>query len=181
MIFSICCLIFGFYSLHQYSQVPVCSNNLASSSSDSIDENTNIIVEISGAIEKPGVYDLQRGQRVSEVLEMAGGLSTKADFFLIQKNINLSRIVFDGEKIYFPFQNEITETSNQINNDNFEIKTKLSLNNSSKEELMSIKGIGEVKATQIINLRPITSLNMLVENRILSETQLASILNDVSL
>ena len=47
---------------------------------------------------------------ISEVLEMAGGLSTKADFFLIQKNINLSRIVFDGEKIYFPFQNLFLNT-----------------------------------------------------------------------
>ena len=57
-----------------------------------------IYVDISGAVEKPGVYDVKEGTRVFEVIEMAGGLTSEADI----DGFNRAEEVFDGQKLTIP-------------------------------------------------------------------------------
>ena len=47
-----------------------------------------ILVDVGGAVEKPGVYELEVGARIKDVLVMAGGLSAKADREWVEKNLN---------------------------------------------------------------------------------------------
>lgn len=52
-----------------------------------------ISVEIGGFVAKPGVYQLPAGSRVSDLLDLAGGLTKEV------KNINRVAILKDGQKI----------------------------------------------------------------------------------
>lgn len=117
----------------------------------------NIMVDISGAVEKPGVYELSSDSRVSDAIEAAGGVKNDADHAYIAKNINLAQKVSDGEKIYLPFAGEAS--AGQVAGDT---AGKVSINSGSKEELESLPGIGPVTADKIIKNRPYSSVDDLL-------------------
>ncbi|MGD9568508.1 MAG: helix-hairpin-helix domain-containing protein [Sedimentibacter sp.] len=103
--------------------------------------NKSIYVDIDGAVNKPGVYELGNGDRVIDAINMAGGLNENA----YTKNLNKARVLTDGEKIYILSLDEaenISEDSNLIN-----------INTASINDLMSLPGIGEVYAERIIDYR----------------------------
>ena len=60
-------------------------------------------VFIYGAVKKPGVYEIQKGARLYELVSLAGGLSQEA---AIGYN-NLAREIVDGEQIYVPTEEEV--------------------------------------------------------------------------
>ncbi len=106
------------------------------------DSNVYIFVDIDGAVHNPGVYQLKRGDRVNDAINMAGGLIDDA----YTKNLNKARILVDGEKIYIMTKNEIESTT--------EFNTNLiNINTASVNDLMSLPGIGEVYANRIIDYR----------------------------
>ncbi len=88
--------------------------NALNESSNQIEatENHSIICDISGAVVNPGVYELTYGQRLNDLIELAGGLSDDADV----NRINRARIVSDSEKVYIPSIDEdnIIAYSNSI-------------------------------------------------------------------
>ncbi len=57
-----------------------------------------IVVHVTGAVKKEGVYKLKPGDRIVDVLELAGGAEMRADF----SSINLAEKVKDGQKIVIP-------------------------------------------------------------------------------
>ena len=125
-----------------------------------IEEETTsslLIVDIKGEILNPGIYEIEPNQRVMDIINLAGGLLEDAD----TSNINLSMKVEDEMVIIIP---KITEESKeQIVNSASIIEKKssapntsngkVSINNATLEELMTVKGIGEVKAKKIIEYR----------------------------
>lgn len=70
----------------------------------------DIYVDISGAVNSPGVYKLTSEARLTDVLSNAQGVSSEANFAWVSKNLNLSRRVSDSEKIYVPFQWDSAES-----------------------------------------------------------------------
>lgn len=127
-------------------------------------------VDIKGAIKKPGVYKVAKTAIVNDVIKLAGGLKSNA----YTLNINLSQQVKDSMVIYIYTKNEIRKTTNAIITDttckteiveiNNCIETtttkavdnnisKINLNTATKEELMTLTGIGESKAIAIIEYR----------------------------
>jgi len=98
---------------------------------------SNWIVEVKGEVKKPGLYFLGSDARVNDAIILAGGLTMEAD----TDNLNLASRITDGMVIYVPGKNGGAEYS------------KISINNGSLDELMSISGIGEVKARSIIDYR----------------------------
>jgi len=64
--------------------------------------NKKIKVDIEGAVEKPGVYEIPFDSRIEDVLISAGGLSVKADREYVSKSVNLAQKLIDGAKIYIP-------------------------------------------------------------------------------
>lgn len=103
----------------------------------------NIIVDIDGAVSKPGVYEFSLGARVIDAINKAGGLTQRAD----TKNLNKARKLIDGEKIYIPEEGE------EVYLDNENIQEKININTATKEQLMSLDGIGEVYSLRIIEYR----------------------------
>ena len=136
---------------------------------DNIDKKTvsdlKVVVDIKGMVANPGVYEVDRTYRVNDVISLAGGLLDGADTSLI----NLAKTVTDEMTIIIYSSDEVLEKlKGQIcvcdcpiqendacieednTKDNNEI---ININTASKEELMTLPGIGEVRAEEIINYR----------------------------
>ncbi|KKS02782.1 MAG: Exogenous DNA-binding protein [candidate division WWE3 bacterium GW2011_GWF2_41_45] len=71
---------------------------------NSCDEIIDISVEISGAVSNPGVYDLNDGSRIIDAIKTAGDFTPDYDYYWVSKNINLSQILKDEQKIFIPFE-----------------------------------------------------------------------------
>ena len=120
----------------------------------------DIKVYISGEIIKPGVYTVNDGDRLVDLIDMAGGLSELAN----DKNLNLAQKLEDQMKIYIPNINEkeLVEAgdtnSSSINTDDSSKKL-ININLASKEELMTLPNIGEKRAEAIIEYRQTNKFN----------------------
>lgn len=107
-----------------------------------------IMVHISGQVYNPGIYELIEGDRIVDVVDLAGGLTKEADL----DRINLAKKLNDEDKIYIPLVEEDvlfeSETLQSTNNNG-----KTNINNCSKQELEKLPGIGEVIAGRVIEYR----------------------------
>lgn len=118
------------------------------------EENKIIMVHISGQVYNPGIVELELGNRVIDAVKLAGGLKKDADI----DRINLAKKLVDEEKIYIPEIGE--EISNDISVESKssykEESGKININSCSREELISLPGIGEAIADKIIEYREAT-------------------------
>lgn len=134
-------------------EVEIISANLASEQGGkSVGE---IVVDVEGEVEKPGIYKLASGSRIGDALVVAGGLAANADREWVAATLNLAQRIEDGEKIYIPDKS----VSQQISNSAGQVvsvsaNSKMNLNTASVSELDSLEGIGEARAKAIIDNRP---------------------------
>lgn len=116
-------------------------------------EPCNIFVYICGSVVSPGVYELSDGARVYEAIEHAGGFKEEA----AQEAINQAEKVTDGQQIYIPTKEEVeageTEVSKQWVGGDSSLSGKVNINTASKDELMTLSGIGDSRAESIIAYR----------------------------
>lgn len=120
-----------------------------------------IFVDIKGEVLNPGLYEVPTNKRVMDIITAAGGLTEFAD----TSTINLSKKVEDQMVIIVNKIGEETKESSLQNDarivasDALISKTNktstgpISINQASKEELMTLNGIGEAKAASIIDYR----------------------------
>jgi len=122
-----------------------------------------ILIDIGGAVEKPGIYEFSSEARVNDALVAAGGLSGEADRDWVSQNLNLAGKLTDGVKIYIPFQDE-TDT----NKDSPSLRKgeSLNLNTASLAELDTLWGIGPATGQKIIDSRPYAKIEELLEKKI---------------
>lgn len=152
--------------------------------------NETIKIDIKGAVNNPGVYELAQNSRVIDAIAISGGLTKEADTSLINLSKNLldemvliiytvdeinemregnTSVKYIEKECICPkiendacIENIIDNNPNNIvdnnpnnvvdNNPNTE-NDKISLNNATLDELMTLDGIGEVKAKAIIAYR----------------------------
>lgn len=143
-----------------------------------------IVVDIQGAVKKPGVYTLSEDQRLNSVISLAGGLTKDADTHYIAKNINLASRVQDGMKIYLPFEGEKLEArsdSGAIGVGSVDQASGLmNINSASESELDALPGIGPATAAKIISLRPFTAVEELLSKKAVGEAVFAKIKDKVT-
>lgn len=112
-----------------------------------------LVVYVCGEVKNPGVYELEAGSRLYEALNAAGGVTKKA----APTYLNQAELLEDGEQIYVPAQDEIQEKDTEKTSGNpgksARDDGKINLNTASKEELLTLPGIGEAKAQSIISYR----------------------------
>ena len=65
---------------------------------------SNIFVEVAGAIKSPGVFELDEGSRIIDLVNLAGGFNEDASEVWISRYINLSNQLQDAQKIYIPYK-----------------------------------------------------------------------------
>lgn len=122
---------------------------------------TALFVDIQGAVLKPGVYSFSsKDPRLQDALVAAGGLSDQADRDWIAKQLNLASKLKDGMKLYIP---SVHENQSQAS------LTLLNLNTAAMSQLEELPGIGSKTAEKIIQERPFTSIDELVEKKLVSE------------
>ena len=118
-------------------------------------QEKEIYIYVCGQIQNPGVYILPEGSRICDLFEAAGGLTdvAAADYW------NQARLLTDGEMIYVPTEEEVEdrildrESGSHIDTKETEDSDKVNINTASKEELMTLPGIGETKALAILAYR----------------------------
>ncbi len=136
-----------------------------------------VTVDIKGAITSPGVYEVEEGSRVQDVIRLANGLVENADVSLI----NLSKkvedemviVIYTKEEILAfkeknnasssttpiiecpeePIINDACISNEKSENQESVEATKVSINQSDLKTLMTLPGIGESKAQAIISYR----------------------------
>lgn len=148
-----------------------------------------LVVDIQGAVKNPGVYELSKGDRVSDALKKAGGLVDEADNLRIAKTINLAAFLTDGMKLYFPFDGEevmgntSSDESTKGVNVSFSSYTQgfISINNATESELDKLPGIGQITAKKIIDNRPYSTIEELITKKVISEKLFEKIKNQLSL
>lgn len=113
-----------------------------------------VFVHVCGAVNHPGVYELSEGSRIFDAVEAAGGMTASA----AAAYLNQAALVTDGQQLYVPTKEEAdtgnamspaaqSEVSGQAEDG------KVDLNHASKNELMTLPGIGDAKAESIIRYR----------------------------
>lgn len=146
-------------------------SDLVSSDSGSLNK-AGIMIHIDGAVEKPGVYELNENSRLKDALNSAGGLSKNADRAYFARNFNLSQILKDQQKIYIPNSQEILHNS-AIPDELSQIKgvstSQVNINTASQVALEALPGIGPVTAQKIISGRPYQLASDLVSKKKVSK------------
>ena len=123
---------------------------LAEKTEVSTTKETVIFVDIKGAVQNPGVYQMKVGDRVKDALDAAGGLTEEAD----SQKVNLAKRLEDQMVIVVPKVGEEAEeipegaTSKEATKEG-----KVNINTATVEELKTLKGVGEKKAEAIIEYR----------------------------
>ena len=124
-----------------------------------------LFVHVCGSVNDPGVYAVAEGTRIYQAVELAGGMAEDAN----ESYLNMAEVVSDGQKIYVPSQQEQPEengnemsglagmTSNaggsQSGLESGQTGSKVNINTATKEQLMTLPGIGESRANDIITYR----------------------------
>lgn len=159
-----------------------------------------IFVDVSGAVKKPNLYQINYGARIKEVVDKAGGLSENADVLYFNRNFNFARIVSDQEKIYIPSISEINNgvfIQNQLSFDYISPVTNvntfsttdntatdgqlININSGTIEELDQLPGIGQVTANKIISNRPYATFDELIIKKAINKNVFDKIKNLITL
>ena len=120
------------------------------------------VVDVAGAVRRPGVYRLAKGARVADAIERAGGPTRRADVALV----NLAAPVVDGQQIVVPrrLPGGIGAPS-AAGGASTGLSGPISLSSATVEQLDELPGIGPVTAQKIVAYRaehgPFTSVDQL--------------------
>lgn len=113
-----------------------------------------LVVDIGGAVAKPGVYYLPASSRVNDLLIAAGGVTNWAQRSFLEKELNRARPLQDGEKIYIPYIGEQLSSGDKRGVGGGEtVAGKININTASVGELETLPGIGFSYASAIVEYR----------------------------
>jgi competence protein ComEA len=116
-----------------------------------------IFVDVTGAVNKPGVYSLTGKSRVIDAIKAAGDSAPGADL----STINLARVLNDGEQIYVD--------SLVMNSSGQRVSKKtpsgpININRATARQLDALDGIGPVIAARIVEYRKINGSFLSVDD-----------------
>ena len=106
-----------------------------------------ILIHVAGKVKRPDVYPLLAGSRVSDAIKAAGGAQKGVDL----SDINLARVLVDGEQVYVGYVAKVSSSSSKSSKTRF--TGVINVNRATKAEFDSLAGIGPVIANRIINYR----------------------------
>ena len=123
-----------------------------------------IIVDIKGQVKVPGVYHMEEGSRIIDVIEKAGGLLDESE----TTAVNFAQLLSDQMVIYVPKIGEDIPVESTISQEIAEggeqEQSKININEADKEALMTLNGIGDSKAENILAYREENGLFKSIED-----------------
>lgn len=108
-----------------------------------------IYVDVCGAVRNPGVYRIEAGSRVFQVLEQAGGCTEEASL----ETVNQADLLTDGQKIRIYTKEEAGQMEKKLQEEDPLLDDRVDINRAGKEELMTLTGVGETRAQAILAYR----------------------------
>ena len=129
-----------------------------------------VVVQVSGAVRNPGMFEVDDDTRVGEAIELAGGTTTIAE----TAEINFARRVVDGELIFVPKRAVGSREANSVS-----IPAVLDLNLATGKQLADLPGVGQDLGAAIVAHRrrigKFTSIEQLLEVKGIGPRKLAGI------
>ncbi len=150
--------------------------------------DSNIKVDIKGAVAHPGVYEIKKDSRVADLLKLAGGQTVDADL----NGTNLSAKLKDEDCIVIYKRGEVDKIQNIPKSANEPTvlseasnQETININTADKEQLKTLAGIGDVKADGIIKYREenggFKSVDQLIEVNGIGEKTLSKFIDKVDI
>jgi competence protein ComEA len=168
---------------NEASALAATSEEAGTASSEEKDQvqaasNGTFAIYLTGAVVKPGVYELRQGSRINDAIELAGGLAEDA----ASNYVNLAAQFQDGQHVHIPTLAEIesgeaariaaggatgaaeasgqagasgqqAEGSNGSSEASAQAGQKVNINTANSTELETLPGIGVATAQRIIDYR----------------------------
>lgn len=139
-----------------------------------------LVVDVEGAVLRPGIIELPSGSRVADAIEAAGGYSADADLGAAAAQVNLAATLRDGQQIVVP----VIGAPGGARATSGDGGGLVDLNTASADELDALPGIGPVTVQKIVAARteqPFASLDEMVTRKVLTNAQVDKIRDLVAL
>jgi competence protein ComEA len=117
--------------------------SFAADSAHEAEGTRDAVVHVAGAVERPGVYRLPAGSRVTDAVRRAGGFARGAN----HDAINLAARLSDGQQVVVPRPGAASSSVTGAQSG------PISLGSASVQQLDQVEGIGPVTAQKIIQFR----------------------------
>ena len=158
--FGVAILLLGFFGwlgrpTHEESQTFNRQQPPAESNTPSTPEQAFILVQIAGEVQTPGLYEVEDGARVFNLIELAGGFTADAS----EDRVNQAAKLRDGDLIVIPKIGEPAATKSQSasssdsGSDSNPQAPIVRISTADLEQLQTLPGVGPVIASNIIRYR----------------------------
>ncbi len=140
------------YAANQAAPDRETDEETAAPAAEPVTEPEKIVVDISGAVARPGVYELRADARVCDAVKAAGGLTSEADI----NALNQAQLLSDAQKIRVLTLQEAAQgaPADSVHTDIAQADDKkVNINTADAAQLMTLSGIGESRAGDIIAYR----------------------------
>ncbi|HFI0214333.1 TPA: helix-hairpin-helix domain-containing protein [Streptococcus suis] len=144
----------GLTDFPQQEQTSSSSELVEETSTEASEEPSQLVVDVKGAVAKPGLYTLAAGARINDAVDAAGGLTSQAD----SKSINLAQKLSDEAVVYVASKDEnisvvVSTTASSAMSQEEKNTSLVNLNTATEADLQTISGIGAKRAADIIAYR----------------------------
>jgi competence protein ComEA len=161
---------------------PPASISPVAQASPSVAPAGDLVIDVQGAVRRPGVVLLTPGARVADALAAAGGYSRQADLNAAAASLNLAALLTDGAQVYVPIIGAQaaggggSPSSGPAGGGGG--TTLVNINSATPEELEALPGIGPVTVQKIVAGRaeqPFATIEEMVEREVIDRGQLEDI------
>ena len=111
--------------------------------------SSRVVVDVVGAVRRPGLYRLAQGSRIADALTRAGGATAKADL----AQVNLAAPLADGEQVVVPRRGAGVAAPGAGSAPVGGAAAPVQLSTATLEQLDSLPGVGPVTAQKILDYR----------------------------
>ncbi|HEL2552450.1 TPA: helix-hairpin-helix domain-containing protein [Streptococcus suis] len=144
----------GLTDFPQTEQTSSSQEQVEEVSTEVSEEPSQLVIDVKGAVVKPGLYTLEADARVNDAVEAAGGLTSQAD----PKSINLAQKLSDEAVVYVASKDEnisvvASTTASSAMSQEEKSTSLVNLNTATEADLQTISGIGAKRAADIIAYR----------------------------
>lgn len=136
-----------------------------------------LVIDVEGAVRRPGIVRLPTGSRVADALRAAGGYDASADVAAAGLQLNLAAPLVDGGQVVVPRLGAASSAGSPAAGSGSSGGL-VDLNHATPEELDTLPGVGPVTVQKIVAARaerPFASLDEAVERGVLNNGQLDKI------
>ena len=144
----------------------------AGASAATRDAGGEVVIDVAGAVLRPGVYHLPPGSRIGDAIAAAGGFGPRVAADRVDQELNLAAVVHDGDRVLVPSR-DVAGTPRPLGTPGTAgSSARIDLNTATEWELDSLPGIGPVTAGKIVASRadqPFRAVQDLLDRKLVGQ------------